>query len=335
MDFSPHTDGRRGYLLLLFVFVLEAAASCPKPHGRENIVLTNEALLLNTFPEGVVVLFECANGYEKESGSGVTTCTGGSWTELDLICKKIDCGLPTPQEHMSFNLSRGTLFGALISISCDKGYQVYGSSFKRCYATGWRGRATCQLVKCASPENLSNGKTVWDSTDRPKYGEVIRFVCNEGYTLVGGDSSMCDEKGKYNPPPPVCEALTAEDITTTKIVATTTSPEPESPAMATKRAVAASATPTVKSAEGGTKDILSVVEEATTASVTTDSSDLQDSNMKTGIGSGYIYIILAVTCVLVVAGVIAIFISKFLLRRKGSYDTREDLKPELLQFQNL
>ncbi|TNN35908.1 hypothetical protein EYF80_053928 [Liparis tanakae] len=49
---------------------------------------------------------------------------------------------------------------------------------------------------------------------------------------------------------------------------------------------------------------------------------------------GYTPVIVSVICVTLVVCIVALFIHKFLQKRKGSYDTREDLKPELLQFQN-
>lgn len=72
---------------MMSLFFPPAPANCPKPQATGNTVLTNEALLMNNFPEGSDVTFECANGYVRESGSGITTCTGGDWGEPDLICK--------------------------------------------------------------------------------------------------------------------------------------------------------------------------------------------------------------------------------------------------------
>ncbi len=66
---------------------LASPAECPKPERWENIVLTDRALLINEFPDDSQVTVECANGYIRESGSGTATCTGGTWSEPDLICK--------------------------------------------------------------------------------------------------------------------------------------------------------------------------------------------------------------------------------------------------------
>ncbi|XP_008277618.1 complement decay-accelerating factor isoform X5 [Stegastes partitus] len=292
MEALLDTCGRRGVkpLLLLYLLVVQAAADCPKPQGRENIVLTNEALLMNDFPESSEATLECANGYVRESGSGIITCIDKKWTEPDLTCKKKDCGPPKPQENMSFNTSAGTLFGAVIRVICDKGYRISGSSYKQCFAAGWSGRAKCNIVTCATPPEVTNGKSSWDTQDHPKYGEIVQYTCDEGYTLTGNDSIVCRETGKYDSQPPECN---------------------------------------------GARDILAAGD--TTTSVTSNtSSSLQgkhDEPEESGVG--YKPVIISVIVVLLVVCIVVFFIHKFLLRRKGSYDTREDLKPELLQFQNL
>ncbi|XP_023120690.1 complement decay-accelerating factor isoform X4 [Amphiprion ocellaris] len=285
MEASLDTCGQRTVqsLLLLYLLVVKAAADCPKPQGRENIVLTNKALLMNDFPEGVEVTLECANGYDRESGSGTITCIDEKWTEPDLTCKKKDCGPPQPQPNMSFNISAGTLFGAVIKAICDKGYKITGPAYKQCYPTGWSGRPKCNIVTCAKPPEVTNGRISWDAQDLPKYGEIIQYTCDEGYTLIGEDSIVCSATGKYDSQPPECKGVTAEDRSTT-------------------------ASP----AQGNHDEAVDVNQDF-----------------------GYLPVIISVIVVSLVVCIVVFFIHKFLLRRKGSYDTREDLKPELLQFQNL
>ncbi|XP_056294397.1 complement factor H isoform X3 [Pseudoliparis swirei] len=208
MDALLDTCGPRSvtWLLLLQLCVVKAAADCPKPQGGVNIVLTNNALLMNAFPEGVDVTLECANGYVVESGTGSMSCVDNKWTEPDLTCKKKDCGPPRAQPHMSFNISAGTLFGALVKVVCDEGFQVAGSSYKQCYAFGWSGRAKCGFVTCDKPADVTNGRSSWEFQAKPTYGEIIRYVCNHGYALVGKHSVVCSATGEYDSPPPTCEA---------------------------------------------------------------------------------------------------------------------------------
>ncbi|XP_060897112.1 complement factor H isoform X4 [Labrus mixtus] len=209
MDVLLNTCGRKRVQTVLFVFLLvvNAAAECPKPEGKESIILSEAALLMNDFPEGSDVTLECGNGFELDSGSGVITCIDGKWTEPDLICKKRDCGPPTPMPNMSFRLSEGTLFRAVAIVICDKGYRVIGSSYKQCFALGWSGRAKCEIITCSKPGGVTNGRSSWDSQDEPKYGETVQYVCDQGFSLTGNDSIMCTETGEYDAEPPKCEDM--------------------------------------------------------------------------------------------------------------------------------
>ncbi|XP_065811170.1 complement decay-accelerating factor isoform X3 [Labrus bergylta] len=215
MDVLLNTCGRKRVQTVLFVFLLvvNAAAECPKPEGRDSIILSEAALLMNDFPEGSDVKLECGTGFETDSGSGVITCIDRKWTEPDLICKKKDCGPPTPFPNMSFDLRQGTLFRAVAVVICDKGYRVIGSSYKQCFSLGWSGRAKCETITCSKPGGVTNGRSSWDSQDEPKYGETVQYVCDQGFSLTGNDSIMCTETGAYNAEPPKCEG--GRDILTT------------------------------------------------------------------------------------------------------------------------
>ena len=62
------------------------------------------------------------------------------------------------------------------------------------------------VVTCEMPANPDNGKRILGSEETlQSYGSVIKFVCNEGYTLVGNDSITCTETGDYDSPPPQCK----------------------------------------------------------------------------------------------------------------------------------
>ncbi|XP_037390638.1 complement factor H isoform X2 [Pygocentrus nattereri] len=136
----------RCLLLLLLFFSPGKAVDCPRPSPAGNVVLTDETMLMNEFPDGSDVTVECANGYNKDQGSDIITCTDGTWSEPQLICKKRDCGPPKPSPHLKYEKKEGTLFGARITPFCDKGYYLQGSSSRQCLATGWSGRAKCEYI---------------------------------------------------------------------------------------------------------------------------------------------------------------------------------------------
>ncbi|KAL7833024.1 hypothetical protein SRHO_G00300420 [Serrasalmus rhombeus] len=192
-------------LLLLLFFSPGKAVECPRPSPAGNVVLTDDAMLKNEFPDGSDVTVECANGYDKDQGSDIITCTDGTWSELQLICKKRDCGPPKPSPHLKYEKPEGTLFGARIIPFCDRGYFLQGSSSRQCLATGWSGRPKCELITCGKPPEIPNGDIILrPNKDQPEFEDIIEYSCNPGYTLVGNRMIFCQNKDQYSSPPPEC-----------------------------------------------------------------------------------------------------------------------------------
>ncbi|XP_049590083.1 complement decay-accelerating factor [Syngnathus scovelli] len=287
-------------LLCFYCLVWSSEANCPTPRRGNHSVLSTQALLMNKFPEGSNVTLECCNGYEKESGSEVIRCLNGNWTRIELVCKKMDCGEPKPQPNMIFDTSAGTLFGDTIKVTCEKGYEISGTSYKQCYPMGWVGKSKCHIITCNKPAEVSNGNHSWNSQDRPTYGQTIVYNCDEGYTLIGNDSIRCHDMGVYDSPPPECKNVSA-----------TLSPS----------TTAAAAAPRDITIRGGTE----VTMQREKHDVVTDANKDVD----------YLPVILSVVCVSLVACIGVLFLHRCLLRRKGSYNTREEPKSEFLIFQNI
>ncbi|XP_023180305.1 beta-2-glycoprotein 1-like [Xiphophorus maculatus] len=205
--------GRQRKLLILYLFVGNVAADCPIPQHGENTVLTEESLLKSEFPNGTVITYECRNGYYKVNGTGTMNCVDGKWTEPDIICSKKDCGLLEAQPHMLFNTSEGTQFGAMVKVTCDEGYVIFGSSYRKCLEIGWYGKGDCVLVTCPKLTKVENGEHSWNSDDKPVYQQTINFTCNTGYTMVGTDTIRCTETAEYDYEPPQCIVVTCPKLT--------------------------------------------------------------------------------------------------------------------------
>ncbi|XP_064856511.1 complement decay-accelerating factor-like isoform X6 [Oncorhynchus nerka] len=266
--------------LICLIFLTSGNAECPKPQVEGNVVLTNDALLMNNFPEGEEATFECANGYLKEQGSENITCTSGKWSTLELTCKKKDCGAPRKMPHLTYEFKEGTLFGASARAICDKGYQLMGPSYRQCYATGWSGRPRCKVVTCDKPPEIMHGTIIEKPGEElPEYGGVIQYSCNEGYTLIGNKSIECIEDGEYNSLPPECKdvndillkptTISTSSVTTTPTVlptirVTTTSTVPPTIQVTTTSTVP----PTIRDVN----DILLKPTTISTSSVTTTST---------------------------------------------------------------
>lgn len=64
------------------------------------------------------------------------------------------------------------------------------------------------VVVCEDPPTVANGISLWDSLEDPEYGEVVEFVCKDGYTLTGHPSIRCIETGGFDREPPTCKGKT-------------------------------------------------------------------------------------------------------------------------------
>ncbi|KAL6457761.1 hypothetical protein MHYP_G00329910 [Metynnis hypsauchen] len=306
-------------LLLLAVFSPGKAVECPRPSPSGNVVLTDDAILKNEFPEGSHVTVECANGYEKDQGSDILTCRDGTWSDLQLICKKRDCGPPPPSPHLKYDMSEGTLFGARIRPACDTGYFLQGSSTRQCLAMGWSGKMKCLVVKCEEPTVIRNGEiTLPPHKTYPEFQDTIQYSCDPGYTLVGNGTIFCQGDGKYSSPPPECLDI----ITTVRYPETTETTQFSLGVGNSGISNSGISTITAPSDSSG------VVYEAPSSTVA-------------GTEIGDHRIVLTVFSIVLAAflGIGLVCCVCYCFKRKGSYNTGEALKmkEELLQnkFQNL
>ncbi|XP_049318661.1 membrane cofactor protein isoform X4 [Astyanax mexicanus] len=196
-------------LLICLLKIENIRAQCTKPSFGENRVLTPESDSKESFPEGSTAEFQCATGYvtANPGASKTVTCTGGTWSDLALQCKKRSCGplrdIPFGRYTYSPEGDEGLLFGAQATPECDKGYELTGKT-RTCTVKGWDDRdATCEEVNCEPPPPTvpENGKPTEPLEDVYKYQTVITYSCNEGYVLSGHDSISCLETGQFETPP--------------------------------------------------------------------------------------------------------------------------------------
>ncbi|XP_062329713.1 P-selectin isoform X2 [Osmerus eperlanus] len=352
-------------LYFVFFFVKSGKGECPRPQGQNNMVLTNEALLMNHFPEGSTATFECSNGYVIEQGSGIVRCTSGAWSEPQMTCQKKDCGTPKKILHMNYDLSEGTLFGAKVRMYCDEGFQLEGTSYRHCYATGWSGRAKCEDVICDEPTEIKNGTIVSSHTGDVKYLEVVEYSCDEGYTLVGNNSVFCNDNGEYSRLPPECKVKTCPTPDIPFSIPTQGAPpflykdtmsvtcedgfslrgparlqcehhgwsspfpqcirEPSSIGTTEAETSTNSKSPSEKSSKAPTRPTPTWIQGKHEIIEKNEQEDMPARN------SGYTVVIMSVISTVIIVVILLYILHRF-VKRKGSYHTGEDTKADLVQF---
>ncbi len=63
-------------------------------------------------------------------------------------------------------------------------------------------------VDCGSLANPRNGIVIGNST----FGSEVTYVCDQGYTISGNDSRVCQSNGEWNGTAPECEGLSHHTI---------------------------------------------------------------------------------------------------------------------------
>ncbi|XP_077458010.1 complement decay-accelerating factor, GPI-anchored [Stigmatopora argus] len=290
-------------------FVWRSEADCPRPERGNTSVLAEEVYLMNHFPEGTNVTLVCRNGFVKRPSSDAIYCKNGSWTPIEIICKKFNCGVPRPQPNMIFNTTGGTLFGDIAKVTCKKGYQIRGTSYWQCFWNGWIGKSQCLIRKCKLPLNVDNGMHFWASPVPPTYGESVKYECDKGYVLTGNATIQCSETGEYDSPLPEC-----------KDISTSASPS----------SIASTASSTSSTEAAAPKDKIITHHAEVTMRQEIHDKDARHRNKD----FDYIAVIVGVVFLSLVGCIGAICLHRQFFKRKGSYNTTEELKPKLFIFQN-
>ena len=59
-------------------------------------------------------------------------------------------------------------------------------------------------VSCGEPDSPTNGSV--DTSAGTSFGDVARYSCDEGYTLIGQNETTCQDDGQWNGSVPTCES---------------------------------------------------------------------------------------------------------------------------------
>ncbi|XP_031421909.1 zona pellucida sperm-binding protein 3 receptor-like isoform X1 [Clupea harengus] len=179
-----------GCVWILCLLSPEIHGQCSKPDLSDNVVLVGA-----TFEEGSSEKLSCVPGYAPLTGPPRVTCQGGKWNPnpQDFTCKKKSCGNPGDLRNGGYDTTGGIDFGSTVTAICNEGYQLFGESKRSCLADGtWDGQEPrCEAVKCGRPPSIENGGPGSAPEEQYDHGSVVRYVCNDDYTLFGERDSIC------------------------------------------------------------------------------------------------------------------------------------------------
>nr|XP_018667880.1 sushi, von Willebrand factor type A, EGF and pentraxin domain-containing protein 1-like isoform X2 [Ciona intestinalis] len=135
--------------------------------------------------------FICDIGYELV-GTNFRSCGGeGVWSGREVTCVLIVCDLLSVPDHGRMTCSNQANYHSRCSFTCDIGYEIVGSSSRTCLeSSDWSGVTTsCSVVSCSPMTAPENGHV--RCSNQHSYDSSCRFLCNEGYKLIGSSERSC------------------------------------------------------------------------------------------------------------------------------------------------
>ena len=57
---------------------------------------------------------------------------------------------------------------------------------------------------CGQPDSPTNGRV--NTSAGTSFGDVARYSCDEGYTLIGLNETTCQDDRRWNGSVPICES---------------------------------------------------------------------------------------------------------------------------------
>ncbi|XP_053337392.1 sushi domain-containing protein 1 isoform X5 [Clarias gariepinus] len=149
---------------------------------------------------GSRALYECEAGYRSVGTGNVSVCDShGRWTEPDITCKEVECGIPPSFPHAVMLWDGVSNVGAEVRYKCVDGFYNTGHE-DVCVCTS-RGTWSlihflCQEVNCSEPRPVPHTLMVWNGSST--FGSVAQYKCEAGYRSVSAESvSVCGSDNQW------------------------------------------------------------------------------------------------------------------------------------------
>ncbi|XP_075409854.1 CUB and sushi domain-containing protein 2 isoform X3 [Tenrec ecaudatus] len=158
---------------------------------------------------GATAIFSCNSAYTLV-GSRVRECmANGLWSGSEVRCLAGHCGTPEPIVNGHINGENYNYRGSVV-YQCNAGFRLIGMSVRICQQDHhWSGKTPfCVPITCGHPGNPVNGLTQGNQFN---LNDVVKFVCNPGYTAEGATRSQCLASGQWNDMLPTCRIINCTD----------------------------------------------------------------------------------------------------------------------------
>ncbi|EDO36504.1 predicted protein, partial [Nematostella vectensis] len=140
------------------------------------------------------ITFRCDKGFTLK-GSSTRVCQANrAWSGETTTCQAVDCGRLNAPVNGSM-IGALTVYPSVISFSCDEGFDLLGSSLRKCTSEGrWDGSSTSS-VDCGPLSAPTNGSKIGSLT---YYPNKVWFKCNKGFLMRGSQVRACQANQRWN-----------------------------------------------------------------------------------------------------------------------------------------
>uniref|UniRef100_H2Z7B4 Sushi domain-containing protein n=1 Tax=Ciona savignyi TaxID=51511 RepID=H2Z7B4_CIOSA len=169
------------------------------------------------------ITYGCDDGYSMDGGATITCQPNSSWSNDPPVCEEITCDELPSLDNGSFfpELQRPYDVNSVVRYRCDNGYQLSGGPVIRGYEIDGQANLVClstgtwshpepecigKLITCPTPS--SQFAQIVSPQDTYVVGDVVQYMCDVGFTLMGSERITCTESGQYSDFPPTCTEIT-------------------------------------------------------------------------------------------------------------------------------
>ncbi|KAM6428143.1 CUB and sushi domain-containing protein 2 isoform 2-T3 [Liasis olivaceus] len=176
--------------------------TCGHPGNPANGLTQGTQFNLND-----VAKFMCNTGYRLEGTPKSQCLANGQWSNALPICRIVNCTDPGHLENSIRQVQPSGphrySYGTTVSYQCNHGYYLLGTHVLTCQGDGtWdRPLPVCHLVSCGHPGSPPYAQILGDVHT---VGAVVRYSCQEGRSLIGNSTRMCQLDGRWSGSLPHC-----------------------------------------------------------------------------------------------------------------------------------
>ncbi|XP_064486743.1 sushi, von Willebrand factor type A, EGF and pentraxin domain-containing protein 1-like [Ornithodoros turicata] len=154
-----------------------------------------------------VSLYICDANYTL-LGDDTRTCEKDRrWSGAEPKCLLNSCTDLSSPDSVVLDV-KGLRTGDEARYTCKQGHKLIGNTTRVCQLGGsWSGEEPlCKFIDCGPPRVPDYASV--DLVNRTTtYLSVVRYTCQDNFTLVGNDSRTCDDTGHWTNQEPSCEMI--------------------------------------------------------------------------------------------------------------------------------